>query len=116
MFVAFAWNGAFLGLVSLYLMQALVRRAKGAAASWVFVVGVLLLGSFGVYLGRFPRYNSWDVFTRPLSLFSDIWERISNPIAHSQMYVFSILLALLLLSMYLMMVAVVHFQRDPQRY
>ncbi|MEP7356720.1 MAG: DUF1361 domain-containing protein, partial [Anaerolineales bacterium] len=65
--LAFAWTGFFLGLVSLILMQSLVRRAAGrrcrqftaAIASWAFALAVLGLSGFGIYLGRFLRWNSW---------------------------------------------------------
>ena len=112
MFVAFAWAGTLLGLVSLYLMQALVYRIKGAAAAWIFALSVLVLSGFGVYLGRFPRYNSWDVFTSPILLLADIWDRISHPVANSQMFVFSAIFSMFLLSIYLILVAVMQFHRD----
>src|SRR4051812_16025227 len=51
MFVAFAWTGLLLGLVSLYWMQQLVRQVTGAVSSWFFVFVVLGLSSFGIYLG-----------------------------------------------------------------
>jgi uncharacterized membrane protein len=112
MFVAFAWTGTFLGLVSLYLMQALVRRVRGVRASWLFAVGVLVLSSFGVYLGRFPRWNSWDMLVSPLRLLADIWDRLAHPLANSQMYIFSALYSLFLISVYLVLVAMVQFQRE----
>lgn len=31
------------------------------AGSWVFVGAVIVLGAVGVYLGRYLRFNSWDV-------------------------------------------------------
>ena len=62
---AAAWCGLLLGFMSLYLLQAVVRRALGTVNAWVFVFAVLALSSFGIYLGRFLRWNSWDVFTRP---------------------------------------------------
>ena len=34
--------------------------------------GMLALGSFGIYLGRALRLNSWDVVARPLKLVGDI--------------------------------------------
>ena len=66
--ITYALTGVFLGLVSLYLMQSLVRRAFGAVTSWVFTLGVLAVTGFGVYLGRFPRWNSWDLLTDPITL------------------------------------------------
>ena len=72
MIMSFAWTGMLLGYLSLYLMQELVRRWKGRAWSWCFVIVVLALSSFGIYLGRFRRLNSWDVVSHPMSLLSDV--------------------------------------------
>ena len=72
MIMSFAWTGLLLGYLSLYLMQELVRRWKGRGWSWNFVVLVLALSSFGIYLGRFRRLNTWDVLTHPLGLLSGV--------------------------------------------
>ena len=77
-----AATGLLLGFVSLYLLQAIVRRGVGARYAWVFVVAALGLGSFGVYLGRVLRWNSWDVFTRPGSLAAELSGVLLNPLAH----------------------------------
>ncbi|UOQ51047.1 DUF1361 domain-containing protein [Hymenobacter cellulosivorans] len=77
-----AWNGLMLAYASLLDMQNLVQRRMGSAASWVFVVVALLLSSFGIYLGRFLRFNSWDIITNPLTLFYDILNRVLHPAAH----------------------------------
>src|SRR5919112_835179 len=47
MLSAFAWTGLLLGFASLYLVQLIVQRVLGPAASWVTVVGALALASFG---------------------------------------------------------------------
>jgi uncharacterized membrane protein len=114
MYVAFALSGTFLGLVSLYVMQLIVGRLKGPVASWLFALAALALSAFGVYLGRFPRYNSWDVFTSPQSLLLGIWDRLSNPAANIQMFAFTALFALVLMSAYLMLFAMVQFPPDPK--
>ena len=77
--IAFAWTGTFLGLVSLYLMHTLVRRAAGSAAGWVFTLGVLALTGFGVYLGRFPRWNSWDLLHHPRAVLTDTLQPFFQP-------------------------------------
>lgn len=76
---AAAWAGLALGFLSLYLMQAVVRRLLGALNAWLFVLVVLALGSFGIYLGRFQRWNSWDVFTQPGALLSDLQAGLTSP-------------------------------------
>jgi uncharacterized membrane protein len=62
---AAAWTGLLLGLASLYLMHVVARRLLGGVSAWALVVGVLAASSFGIYLGRVQRWNSWDVFVRP---------------------------------------------------
>jgi uncharacterized membrane protein len=72
MTMAFACSGLFLGCLSLYSMHLLVRARFGWRRAWGFAVGMLALGSFGIYLGRFLRLNSWDVVAHPQKLISEI--------------------------------------------
>ena len=60
-----AWTGLLLGFLSLYLVQSVVRDLAGARVAWVAAIGVLGLASFGIYLGRVLRWNSWDVLADP---------------------------------------------------
>jgi uncharacterized membrane protein len=80
--LSFAWNGILLGYLSLFDVQALVAKRIGHRITWLGVCGILFLCAFGVYLGRFLRWNSWDVFTNPFALLSDIADRFLNPFAH----------------------------------
>ena len=57
----FSFTGLFLGMVSLFLMQEIVRREFGRWFGWGFVVVVAFLTTIGIYMGRFLRWNSWDV-------------------------------------------------------
>ena len=57
----FSFTGLFLGMVSLFLMQEIVRREFGRWFSWGFVLAVAGLSTIGIYMGRFLRWNSWDV-------------------------------------------------------
>ena len=82
MLSAAAGCGLLLGFASLYLMQSVIRRALGTVNAWLFAVAVIMLSSFGVYLGRFQRWNSWDVFTRPRVLATDLWSGLVNPLEH----------------------------------
>jgi uncharacterized membrane protein len=103
-----AWTGLLLGFISLSLVQTVVRHHAGAIVGWIFVLAITGLGSFGIYLGRFLRWNSWDVLTDPSRLFYDIWERIVNPFDHTQTFVVSIILSGFLLVAYLAVVAMMH--------
>ncbi|MOA35621.1 hypothetical protein D3C78_1570880 [compost metagenome] len=63
--------GLILGNVSLASVHGLVGQSLGKIAGWAFVVIVLLLSSFGVYLGRFMRWNSWDLLQEPLHVLKE---------------------------------------------
>jgi uncharacterized membrane protein len=98
---AFAWTGLALGFVSLDIVQSVIARRAGRVASWLFAGAVMGLSAFGIYLGRFQRWNSWDVVRDPLGLFSDIAHMVLHPFAHAHVVAFSAVLAAFLLTAYL---------------
>jgi uncharacterized membrane protein len=97
----FAWTGMLLGVTSLYLMQEIVTHAFNRSIGWIFAVGVTLLSSVGVYLGRFLRWNSWDILQDPLPIAKDMVGIVRHPITNLPTYVFTILFTLLFLFIYL---------------
>ena len=61
----FAFAGFFLAIASLRTMHQLVEASLGKLTGWLFAILVLSLAGLGVYLGRFGRYNSWDLLIQP---------------------------------------------------
>ena len=112
LFLAFAWMGLSLGFVSLYLMHGLVVRSLGWVAGWLFALGSLGLSGFGVYLGRFLRWNSWDLLLQPTSLLADIWDRVRHPLAHPHTYAVSLLFAAFFTAAYFVLFAFKHLQLE----
>jgi uncharacterized membrane protein len=108
-----AFTGLVLGFVSLYLMQSVVARMYGRAASWFFVAAVAGLSSFGVYLGRFLRFNSWDVLTNPVGLYHGINNWASDPLANANTFAFPVMFATFLFIAYVLLFALTHLSR-PQ--
>jgi uncharacterized membrane protein len=100
MLLAFVLAGLFLGVFSLYAMQKLVRYHVGSLVSWLFVLGALALGGLGVYLGRFLRWNSWDLVLNPQGVLGDVAVRVRDPLAHPQTLGVTLLYAALLLVCY----------------
>ena len=76
MLVAFALAGLFLGYASLFWLHDLVAKMWNKFAGWVFVLVVLGLSSFGVYIGRFLRWNSWDLLLNPTILLRDLADHL----------------------------------------
>jgi uncharacterized membrane protein len=105
-----AMTGLVLGFVSLFLMQAVVRRMFGQAASWLFIAGVAGLSGLGIYIGRFLRFNSWDVILQPLALCRGIGEWAARPLSHANAFAFPALFATFLFVAYLLLYALTHLQ------
>jgi uncharacterized membrane protein len=95
-----ASTGLLLGFISLYLIQAIVRRAADARYAWFFVFVALGLSSVGVYLGRVQRWNSWDVFVRPGSLLAELAGALVDPLGHPRPIAITILFTSFLLASY----------------
>jgi uncharacterized membrane protein len=85
MISSFAWTALMVGFVSLYLIHTIVGRRAGTALGWVVVVCVLGLSSFGVYIGRFAGFNSWDAVTRPRHVLSVIRQETNSPLHDPKM-------------------------------
>lgn len=100
MFLTFAFSGLLLGLTSLNLMQTLVQERTNRLISWLFVVAAIGLTGYGIYLGRFLRWNSWDLFTNPLDLAQAMLAPFHQPAAHLQGYLISATFAALFLLAY----------------
>lgn len=101
---AAALTGLFAGLVSLRWMQeALLRRGTKPALGWAFALFASLLAGFGVYLGRFQRWNSWDIVTRPTELLAEAW----SALAETHVLAFSLLFSLVVFGGHLAVCALV---------
>lgn len=74
-----SWTAMLLGIVSLYLMQDIVFRTFNRYIGWVFVFVISALSSFGIYIGRFVRLNSWDILQDPAETAMSILGLIIDP-------------------------------------
>jgi uncharacterized membrane protein len=81
--LSFSGTGLLLGYLSLIDVQAIVARSFGLTWGWIFAMVSLVLSGFAIYLGRFLRWNSWDVLIEPTRVF-DIIGGVVHPWAHTQ--------------------------------
>jgi len=91
---AFAFTGHYLGLVSMYLMHGTMRRMYGRVAAWLMMAPPIVLSGFGIHLGRFSRFNSWDLFLHPVAATRIIVRSMSDPAAVLFSLAFSLFIAL----------------------
>jgi len=78
----------------------LLYRFNSRVVNGIMLV-VLFFGSFGVYLGRFLRWNSWDVINKPAGLFFSVAERFLFPFKHLHTWGITILFTILFYLLYL---------------
>ena len=106
----FSWTGMLLGIVSLNLMQEIIKREFGRWPGWIFVLLAAVLGSAGVYVGRFIRLNSWDILQNPNYAASNLKEWLSDPGPRS--FGFIGLYTLFFIFVYLTIYTFGHLQQD----
>jgi len=111
---AYAWTGVLLGFVSLSLVHAVVRHRFGAYAGWAAALGALALTSVGVYVGRFLRWNSWDLVVRPGRRLAQVVPRLTDPAALTRAGAATLVLTALLAATYAAFYALVSLRLEPQ--
>ena len=76
-------TGLLMGYLSLIDVQAIVAKRFSTVVGWLFALTSLVLSGFALYLGRFLRWNSWDVLIEPTRVF-EIIGGVVHPWAHTQ--------------------------------
>jgi uncharacterized membrane protein len=100
----FAFTGCFLSIASLRTIHIIIEGYLGRIIGWFFALFALALGSLGVYLGRFGRYNTWDIFWEPKSVIKEIASNLLNPGDNLGFVGFTLMFTSILIVFYLMFV------------
>jgi uncharacterized membrane protein len=78
--LSFTWNGLLFGILSVGQIEKLFEKNFNKKFDLLFILPVMALNGFGVYVGRYLRFNSWDVVTNPFQLTNDIVYMFIHPI------------------------------------
>jgi len=105
-----SWTAMMLGVVSLYLMQDIVLRRFGRFTGWVFVFVISALSSFGIYIGRFVRINSWDILQNPTETAMNILGLVIDP--SRRLAAFTFLYTFFFLFVYLLLYSFSHLLQE----
>ncbi len=102
MILSFAWNGLLLGILSVRRMEKFMQAWLSGRHELIFLYPICWLNAFGVYVGRYLRFNSWDVVSDPFQLLRDIALILLHPLeyrnAWGMVLCFSILMTFIYLS------------------
>jgi uncharacterized membrane protein len=114
MLLSFAFVALGVGFQSLHIVQRWLAGSFSSLASWLVVIGSLGLSGFGVYLGRFLRWNSWDIVRHPATLWNDILARLLHPLAHGHTWGFTLGFGTLLILAYLFWISAATVPREER--
>jgi uncharacterized membrane protein len=88
---AFALNGLILFYYSLLEMKTILSQYLNDKILRLLIISIPFISGFGVYLGRFLRYNSWELLSNPKQLFVDVFYMIIQPVENKEAWLFTIL-------------------------
>ena len=100
----FALNGLLLGLLSLLDMFIIIEKRLGKKMAVILIFISCFLSGYGIYLGRFLRFNSWDVFANPAELF----QKISSSLLQPQVWLMTLAFGGFLWILFLLMNSLTH--------
>ncbi len=95
-----AWNGLIAGMVSLSRVEHFLAHSRARKRVKTLCALSLILCSYGVYVGRYWRFNSWDVFTQPKALLHASAGSIVHPHYHIQIWLFTLVFGAMMYLIY----------------
>ena len=101
MLLSYAFAGLIYGFVSLQMIEEKIRANLKCKFAPVVSAALVYLSGFGVYIGRFLRWNSWDLLSNLPSVLQDIAQRIRYPLMHTRTWAFTLLFGTLLNIIYI---------------
>jgi len=86
-----AFNGLLFGFLSLQKVEIFLSSKFGIRKATIIILFSFFLSAFGIYIGRFLRWNSWDILTNPGELADDILNIVTNPFGHFKTWAVTLL-------------------------
>lgn len=96
-----ALSGVIIGIISIFRMEDVLKKFYSSKIVSYIILFSILFASFGVYIGRFLRFNSWDIVTNAILLWTNIKEIFINPIVNSEAFLYTILFFALFYILYI---------------
>ena len=91
--VSGAWNGILLCMISLFKVERFLKSVYRPRFINVLMFLLLIPCGYGIYIGRFLRYNSWDVFTDPLGIIKTSTHHLHHPFQSLNVWLFTFVFA-----------------------
>lgn len=98
--ISAALNGLILGFVSLQNVEQYLRTRIPSKYIHRIVLPIFILCGYGIYLGRYMRWNSWDIITNTYPLIRSIKSNLVHPIQNIECWLLSLLFGVWLYLVY----------------
>lgn len=76
--LSFTWSGLLLAYLSLRDFHHYFLLFYSKKKVWSYIIIYNFIVGYGIYLGRFERVNSWDLFTHPFRLIHHLVANLFN--------------------------------------
>lgn len=103
MFLLFAsaWVALLMGLASILHMEKIFLLKFSKKVTNIIILIIIFFTGFGVYLGRFLRFNSWDFFISHNSLVSSVWKIFTESNGYANVFGYTLLFFIFIYISYL---------------
>lgn len=69
--------GLYLGIISLRKIHYILEDKVGRVGAFLWIIVINYLSGFAIFLGRFSRYNSWDLIIHPYKILKIMREELN---------------------------------------
>ncbi|WP_353721605.1 DUF1361 domain-containing protein [Dyadobacter sp. 676] len=95
MIFTFSLAGFLTGLYSIRIVHRIIAHRWNDRLAWLAITSSMVLSGFGIFLGRYGRWNSWDIVMQPGALARGVYHSMHDPLAIKHTITFSFVLMLL---------------------
>lgn len=100
LFTVIILTGLMIGFYSIELISSEFKKRFSTRVVNTLIALIFFISSFGIYIGRDLRWNSWDIIINPGGLLLDLIGRFSNFSNYPSMLVVILSYSFLLMSLY----------------
>ncbi len=94
--LSFAWTGLLFGISSLMDIEKVLHNYMSKSKTMISTIIFLFVSSYGIYIGRYLRWNSWDIIVSPFALSHDIVSSLIHPTYHMRAWGTTLFIGILL--------------------
>lgn len=95
-----AVTGVLIGYLSLFNVERFLARLMDRRIVTSIIGAFFLLCGYGIYLGRYLRWNSWDIVADPFALLDDVKEEVFHPFHNKECWLLTLLFGVWMQLMY----------------